>query len=170
MQPILGEIVEQAKLTILGSQLRVEIADKVVGALESLGYTLVDSESDAVYEGNDQRNAFVVKVTNIAGDEVVTVISPEKEFGANSVSINSFSQTLVDVYVLGELPDVFVQNQQSQLAGARRIWSSFLANQERLNQEKADLSSQLTEQLTQLQEQLVGAGLFRLFVSCQNSR
>jgi P pilus assembly protein, porin PapC len=96
LQPILGEIVEQAKLTILGSQLRVEIADKVVGALESLGYTLVDSESDAVYEGNDQRNAFVVKVKNIAGDEVVTVISPEKEFGANSVSINTFSQTLVD--------------------------------------------------------------------------
>ena len=59
-----------------------------------------------------------------------------------------------NVYVLGELPDVFVQNQQSQLAGARRIWSSFIANQERLNQEKADLSSQLTEQLTQLQEQL----------------
>jgi len=38
----------------------------------------------------------VVKVKNIAGDEVVTVISPEKEFGANSVSINTFSQTLVD--------------------------------------------------------------------------
>ena len=96
LQPILGEIVEQAKLTILGSQLRVEIADKVVSALESLGYTLYDSESDAVYEGDDQRNAFVVKVKNLAGDEVVTVISPEKEFGANSVSINTFSQTLVD--------------------------------------------------------------------------
>ncbi|HAT16016.1 MAG TPA: hypothetical protein DCS91_22850, partial [Microcoleaceae bacterium UBA11344] len=74
LQPILGEIVEQAKLTILGSQLRVEIADKVVSALESLGYNLVDSESDAVYEGDDQRNAFVVKVKNLAGDEVVTVI------------------------------------------------------------------------------------------------
>lgn len=96
LQPVLGEIVEQAKLSILGSQLRVEIADKVVEVLENLGYTLVNAEADAVYEGNDQRNAYVVKVKNIAGDEVVTVISPEKEFGANSISINTFSQTLVD--------------------------------------------------------------------------
>ena len=96
LQPILGEIVEQAKLAILGSQLRVEIADKVVEVLESLGYTLVNPNSDAVYEGDDQRNAYVVKVKNIAGDEVVTVISPEKEFGSNSVSLNSFSETIVD--------------------------------------------------------------------------
>jgi len=96
LQPILGEIVEQAKLAILGSQLRVEIADKVVEVLESLGYTLVNPNSDAVYEGDDQRNSYVVKVKNIAGDEVVTVISPEKEFGSNSVSINSFSETIVD--------------------------------------------------------------------------
>lgn len=96
LQPNLGEIVEQAKLAILSSQLRAEIADQVVGALSSLGYTLVDAESDAVYEGDDQRNAYVVKVKNIAGDEVVTVISPEKEFGKNSVSINSFSETIVD--------------------------------------------------------------------------
>ena len=96
LQPILGEIVEQAKLSILGSQLRVEIADRVVDVLESLGYRLLDPESDAVYEGSDQRNAFVVKVKNIAGDEVVTVISPEAEFGANSVSINTFSEILID--------------------------------------------------------------------------
>jgi hypothetical protein len=95
LQPTLGEIVEQAKLTILGSQLRAEIADRVVEVLDSLGYTLVNSD-DAVYEGDDERNAFVVKVKNLAGDEVVTVISPERDFGANSVSINSFSPTLVD--------------------------------------------------------------------------
>ncbi|NEP81100.1 MAG: hypothetical protein F6K39_24860 [Okeania sp. SIO3B3] len=95
LQPTLGEIMEQAKLSILGSQLRAEIADRVVEVLDSLGYTLVNSD-DAVYEGDDERNAYVVKVKNIAGDEVVTVISPEREFGANSVSINSFSETLVD--------------------------------------------------------------------------
>jgi len=96
LQPILGEIVEQAKVTILGSQLRVEIADRVVEVFESLGYTLVNLESDAVYEGDDKRNAYVVKVKNIAGDEVVTVISPEREFGKNSISINTFSQTIID--------------------------------------------------------------------------
>ncbi|MBO3460165.1 MAG: hypothetical protein KME33_36185 [Aetokthonos hydrillicola CCALA 1050] len=96
LHPRLGQIVEQAKLEILGSQLRVEIADKAVEVLESMGYSLVDSDTNAIYEGMDQRNAYVVKVKNIAGDEVVTIISPEKEFGTNSVSINTFSQKLLD--------------------------------------------------------------------------
>lgn len=92
LEPVLGEIVEQAKLAILSSQLRVEIADRVVETLSSLGYNM----DDAVYEGNDDRNAYVVKMHNIAGDEVVTVITPEKEFGTNSVSINTFSPTIID--------------------------------------------------------------------------
>ena len=96
LQPTLGEIVEQARSVILSSQLRAEIADTVVEALASLGYTLVDPETDAAYEGDDQRQAYLVKVKNLAGDEVVTVINPEKEFGANSVSINAFSQSIVD--------------------------------------------------------------------------
>lgn len=96
LQPVLGEIVEQAKLAILGSQIRAEIADNVVETLTKLGYTLVDPDVDAVYEDEDQRKAFVVKVKNIAGDEVVTIISPEKEFGTNSISVNSFSPTLID--------------------------------------------------------------------------
>ncbi len=96
LQPTLGEIVEQAKLVILSSQLRAEIADSVVNVLTSLGYTLVNPEEDAIYESNDQRNAYVVKVKNIAGDEVVTIISPGKEFESNTVSINTFSKTLLD--------------------------------------------------------------------------
>ncbi|OKH41620.1 hypothetical protein NIES2101_34085 [Calothrix sp. HK-06] len=96
LQPVLGEIVENAKLAILSSQLRVEIADKVVEVLHDLGYTLVDSETDATYEGDDQRNAYVVKVKNVAGDEVVTIVSPENQFGKNSISINTFSPTIID--------------------------------------------------------------------------
>ena len=96
LKPILGEILEEAKLNLLSSQLRVEIADSVVEALSSAGFSLVNPEADATYEGNDQRNSYVVKVKNIAGDEVVTVISPGKDFGTNAVSINTFSQTLVD--------------------------------------------------------------------------
>lgn len=96
LQPTLGEIVEQAKVAILSSQMRVEIADHVVEALDLVGYTLVNPESDAIYEGNDQRNAYAVRVKNLAGDEIVTVISPEREFGANSISINTFSPTLID--------------------------------------------------------------------------
>ncbi|MEC4813284.1 MAG: hypothetical protein SAK29_08450 [Scytonema sp. PMC 1069.18] len=96
LEPKLVEIVQQARLSILGSQMRAEIADQVVEALESLGYTLVDPAKDSVYEYNDQRSAYAVKVKNTNGDEIVTVISPEKELGVNSVSINTFSQTLID--------------------------------------------------------------------------
>lgn len=96
LQPKLGEIVEQAKLAILSSQLRAEIGDRVVEALNSLGYTLVNPEVDSIYEGDDPRKSYAVKVKNIAGDEVVTVISPDRDFGVNSISINTFSPTLLD--------------------------------------------------------------------------
>ena len=96
LQPKLGEIVEGAKLAILSSQLRAEIGDRVVEALSSLGYTLVDPEADSCYAEEDARQSYAVKVKNIAGDEVVTVISPDRDFGVNSISINTFSPTLLD--------------------------------------------------------------------------
>lgn len=92
----LEEIIEQARLALLGSQMRAEIADMVVSSLSDLGYTLVNPETDAIYESDDQRKAYVVKVKNLAGDEVVTIIKPEEEFGSNSISINAFSEILVD--------------------------------------------------------------------------
>jgi len=67
----------------------------VVEVLGDMGYQMVDTE-DATYEASDQRKAYVVKVKNIAGDEVVTVIAPEAEFGANSISINTFSDKAID--------------------------------------------------------------------------
>ncbi len=96
LQPKLGEIVERAKLAILSSQLRAEIGDRVVEALGKLGYTLVDPAVDSVYESEDPRQSYAVKVKNIAGDEVVTVISPDRDFGVNEISINTFSPTLID--------------------------------------------------------------------------
>ncbi|MDD1415594.1 hypothetical protein MEN41_13430 [Dolichospermum sp. ST_con] len=72
LQPELAEIAEQAKLQIILSQMRAEIADKVVELLESYGYQLTDPDGDAAYEGSDYCNAYVVKVKNIAGEEIVT--------------------------------------------------------------------------------------------------
>jgi len=94
--PQLSQIVDQAAKEILGSQMRAEIADKVVGVLQGMGYQLLNPEADSIYEGSDQRQSYIVKVKNIAGDEVVTVIAPEREFGTNSVSVNTFSQTTRD--------------------------------------------------------------------------
>lgn len=96
LEPQLEEIIEQARRAILGSQMRAEIADQVLEALTSQGYNLVNPEQDTGYEGNDQRASYMIKVKNIAGDEVVTVISPQQESGVNSISINTFSTTFVD--------------------------------------------------------------------------
>jgi hypothetical protein len=93
LESSLSEIVDQARLSIIGSQLRVEIANQVVDTLSSMGYEF--KPEDAVFEGEDQRAAFVVKMKNSPGDEVVTIISPDREFGKNRISINTFS-TLVD--------------------------------------------------------------------------
>lgn len=93
MKPGLKEIVERARQNILASQLRVNIAELVVEALKKQGFTM----QDATYEGGDERNSYIAKVKNIAGSEVVTVISPVKgEAGKNVVSIHSYDETYVD--------------------------------------------------------------------------
>jgi hypothetical protein len=96
LRPELADIANQAKMQVILSQMRAEIADHVVEMLESYGYQLADPNTDASYEGADYRNAYVVKVKNIAGEEVVTVITPENELGANNISINAFSDRLLD--------------------------------------------------------------------------
>lgn len=96
LRPELSDIANEAKMQVILSQMRAEIADHVVELLESYGYQLADPQADASYEGTDYRNAYVVKVKNIAGEEVVTVITPEKELGANNISINAFSDQLLD--------------------------------------------------------------------------
>ncbi|MBW4571214.1 MAG: hypothetical protein KME31_25325 [Tolypothrix carrinoi HA7290-LM1] len=96
LQPCLAEIVEQAQREILSSQLRAEIADKVAGVLSRMGYVLINPHADSIYEGNDERKAYILKLRDNNQGEVVTIISPDKEFGKNLVSINSFGQILRD--------------------------------------------------------------------------
>ncbi|TVQ45028.1 MAG: hypothetical protein EA365_08855 [Gloeocapsa sp. DLM2.Bin57] len=92
LEPRLAEILEEARLSILSSQVRAEIAERVAEVLEQLGYSLDTSG----YENKDLRRNYAVKVKNISGDEVVTIISPAQEFGNNTVSINTFSNILID--------------------------------------------------------------------------
>lgn len=75
MRARLGQIVVEAQKAALGSQLRINIADILVSALEAQGYTLVD-ERDATYEGEDMRGGYVAKVRNLDGDEVVVRVAP----------------------------------------------------------------------------------------------
>ncbi len=93
LRPKCGEIVEHARASIIASQLRSNLGELAVIALREQGFEIVDS----AYEGDDERNSFAVKVRNIAGGEVVTVIAPvEGGFGKNSILVNSYDETFVD--------------------------------------------------------------------------
>ncbi len=94
-QPL--EIVDHARQNILASHLRFEIAEMVSAALNHQGFTVQDS----IYEQDDERNAYIIKLKNIAGSEVVTLISPvANEYGKNSVTINSYDETYIDPTIL----------------------------------------------------------------------
>jgi hypothetical protein len=97
MKPRPAEIVEHARQNILASQVRCNIAELAAEALMSDGFNVVD----AAYAGEDERNAYVVKLQNIAGSEVVTIITPvEGEYGKNELSVHSNDKTFVDEKVL----------------------------------------------------------------------
>ena len=93
LEPRLQEIVARAVDNIIGSQVRQNIAESTLDALRDQGFELEDS----TYEGDDERNSYVIKVKNIAGSEVVTVIAPsEQDAGSNVMTVNSYDETFVD--------------------------------------------------------------------------
>lgn len=99
LQPRTAEIVEKACRSIIASQLRAEIADMAIEALETQGYGV----QDATYEGKDPRETYVAKMKNIAGSEISLVISPvDEDKGLNEVSIHSYDATFVDENTLME--------------------------------------------------------------------
>jgi len=109
LKPEIVAIVEMARANILSSQLRCNIAEVAGQALAAQGFAV----EDTAYEGEDERNAYVLKVKNIAGSEVVTVISPvEDEMGKNEVSINSYDATFVD--------EITLQTRADEIAGSMK--------------------------------------------------
>ena len=78
-------IVESVGNAIIASQSRYEIGEKIVDRLKENGYEL----EGAVYEGNDKCNGIMAKVKNLANEEVVVVVSPDKDDKIlNKISIN----------------------------------------------------------------------------------
>lgn len=67
------DLVTQARLAVLASQLRFNVALIVVRALEEQGFFL----EQANYEKDDYRESFVAKTCNFAGNEVLISIDPD---------------------------------------------------------------------------------------------
>ena len=87
------KIIENSKDNLISSQIRTNLADSVASALYKEGFKVIDS----LYEGEDQRNAFVIKMENVTGSEIITVITPIVGDGCqNSISIHSYDSNFVD--------------------------------------------------------------------------
>jgi len=67
------DLVTQARLVVLASQLRFNVAQIVVQALEQQGFFL----EQANYEKDDFRESFIAKTRNLSGNEVQVSIEPD---------------------------------------------------------------------------------------------
>jgi hypothetical protein len=72
LQRDLDKIIFDARWSALNSQIRINIADLVIQALEQQGFTL----QDALYNNNDLRKAFTAQVQNYQGNEVLIQVNP----------------------------------------------------------------------------------------------
>jgi hypothetical protein len=82
----LDNTVYQGRLSVLSSQLRINIADVVVQALASQGFEIQQS----LYSNDDMRKSYSARLKNLEGSEVVVKISPiQGEPGQNDLHLHS---------------------------------------------------------------------------------
>ncbi|RLC18900.1 MAG: hypothetical protein DRI57_07850 [Deltaproteobacteria bacterium] len=89
------ELAERAKEALLASQLRNNLGQMIEDALSEAGWEI----TDATYEGEDFRGAVHVKLQNLPGDEIVTIIAPEPGEGntiQNKLNISFFDHSTND--------------------------------------------------------------------------
>ena len=91
LQEELDKLTVDARLAALNSQVRINIADLVVQALEQQGFVL----QEAQYNNNDQRKAFSARVQNLEGSEVVIQVMPVPgDAGKNELQLHSLDKDL----------------------------------------------------------------------------
>lgn len=87
-------LITDAVERIISSQLRAEMGDVVIEKLEQQGYRIKNNECG--YAENDQRSAYMIKLSNVADTEVVAVISPHEKTYQNILSINTYNEDVND--------------------------------------------------------------------------
>jgi hypothetical protein len=82
----LENLVLEARVKALNSQLRINIADLVIQALQEQGFSLETSQ----YESGDWRNGYNSRLINIEGNEVLVQVTPGGQLlGENELNIRS---------------------------------------------------------------------------------
>lgn len=85
----LEDIVLDARVNALNSQLRINIADLVVRALQDQGYALENSD----YESADQRKTYDALLSNLDGSEVIVKVAPSgRDLGQNELHLQSIDR------------------------------------------------------------------------------
>lgn len=88
------KLIEESVERIISSQMRAEMGDAVINTLRDQGYRIKNDECG--YAEEDQRGAYLIKMSNVAGTEVVTIISPDEETHRNILSINTYGAEVYD--------------------------------------------------------------------------
>lgn len=89
------DLAEQAREALIASQLRNNIGQAVEQALADMNWEIVDT----TYEGEDFRRAVHVRMQNLQGDELVTIITPEKGKAntiTNKINVSFFDRSTND--------------------------------------------------------------------------
>lgn len=85
----LCHIVGDARVTALNSQLRINIADLVIQALQEQGFALEASD----YQSSDMRDAFNAHLSSLEGNEVVVNVVPVgRNVGENELHLQSIDR------------------------------------------------------------------------------
>jgi|GEM_PF-3428169 len=88
------KLISEAVERIISSQLRAEMGDIIAEKLCQQGFDVKPGERG--YADSDQRNAYMIKLQNVAGTEIVTVISPDEKTYQNMLSINTYGEDTQD--------------------------------------------------------------------------
>jgi len=75
LRPELLAAVDDARLAIINSQACFNVAGIIAEVMEEQGYTV----EQGTYEGEDQREAYAIKMRNRGGDEFVSIVTPSAE-------------------------------------------------------------------------------------------
>jgi hypothetical protein len=91
----LTDVVARAQARLLASQVRVNVAELVVGALEeTTGYTW--EEGQAVYANGDQRRSFYSKLRHLDDSEIVVEVAPDGDNESCVLRIISYENGIPD--------------------------------------------------------------------------
>jgi len=82
-----ADIIEEAELKVIASELRAEMADLIVETLEDNGFAIL--EDNTGYDRKDARRAFIVNMKNNGGADVVISIVPKEESHENVLIIQT---------------------------------------------------------------------------------